>query len=46
MDFYESQVGLMYSLIGNLDLNVNYHNFKPDHGKHENGVGVGLTMRF
>ena len=45
-DFNESQVGLNKSLIANLDLNVNYHNFKPDHGKHENGVGVGLTMRF
>ena len=45
-DFNESQVGLNKSLIANLDLNVNYHNFKPDHGKRENGVGVGLTMRF
>ena len=32
--------------LGYLDLNVNYHNFKPDHGSRENGVGVGLTMRF
>lgn len=45
-DFNETQVGLNKSLIANLDLNVNYHNFKPDHGHHENGVGVGLTMRF
>ena len=45
-DFNESQVGLNKSLIANLDLNVNYHNFKPDHGSRENGVGVGLTMRF
>ena len=45
-DFNESQVGLNKSLIANLDLNVNYHNFKPDHGSRENGIGVGLTMRF
>ena len=45
-NFNESQVGLNKSLIANLDLNVNYHNFKPDHGKRENGVGVGLTMSF
>lgn len=45
-DFNETQVGLNKSLIANLDLNVNYHNFKPDHGTRENGVGVGLTMRF
>ena len=45
-DFNETQVGLNKSLIANLDLNVNYHNFKPDHGSRENGVGVGLTMRF
>ncbi len=45
-DFNESQVGLNKSLIANLDLNVNYHNFKPDHGSRENGVGVGVTMHF
>ncbi|ERJ92886.1 hypothetical protein [Selenomonas sp. oral taxon 892] len=45
-DFNESQVGLNKSLIANLDLNVNYHNFKPDHGKRESGVGIGLTMSF
>ena len=45
-DFNESQVGFNKSLIANLDLNVNYHNFKPDHGSRENGIGVGLTMRF
>lgn len=45
-DFNETQVGLNKSLIANLDLNLNYHNFKPDHGSRENGVGVGLTMRF
>lgn len=45
-DFNESQVGLNKSLIANLDLNLNYHNFKPDHGSRENGIGVGLTMHF
>jgi len=45
-DFNETQVGLNKSLIANLDLNVNYHNFKPDHGSRENGIGVGLTMHF
>ena len=42
-DFNEAQVGLNKSLIANLDLNVNYHNFKPDHGSRENGVGVGVN---
>ena len=45
-DFNETQVGLNKSLIANLDFNLNYHNFKPDHGSRENGIGVGLTMRF
>ena len=45
-DFNESQIGVNKSLIANLDLNLNYHNFKPEHGDRENGVGVGLTMHF
>ena len=45
-DFNEVQVGLNKSLIANIDLNVNYHNFKPDHGDRENGVGVGVTVKF
>ena len=45
-DFNEIQLGLNKSLIANVDLNLNYHNFKPDHGSRENGVGVGVTLHF
>lgn len=45
-DFNETQVGINKNLLFNVDLNVNYHNFKPDNGHHENGVGAGLTVKF
>jgi hypothetical protein len=45
-DFNEVQAGLNKNILFNVDLNVNYHNFKPDHGSHENGVGVGLAVKF
>ena len=45
-DFNETQVGINKNLLLNVDLNVNYHNFKPDHGHHENGVGAGITVKF
>ena len=45
-DFNETQVGINKNLLFNIDLNINYHNFKPDHGHHENGVGAGLTVKF
>lgn len=45
-DFNEFQVGLNKSLFLNVDLNINYHNFSPDHGKDEHGVGVGVNVKF
>lgn len=45
-DFNETQVGINKNLIANLDANLMYHNFKPDEGHHEDGVGVGLTLKF
>ncbi|WP_196594937.1 hypothetical protein [Pectinatus sottacetonis] len=45
-DFDETQVGINMNVIANISLNVNYHNFDPDHGHSENGVGVGATVKF
>ena len=45
-DFNETQVGINKNLLLNVDLNVNYHNFKPDNGHRENGVGAGITVKF
>lgn len=45
-DFGEMQVGVNKSLIANVDLNINYHNFAPDNGHHEHGIGAGVTVKF
>ena len=45
-DFGETQVGINKNLVANVDLNVNYHNFAPDNGHHETGVGAGITVKF
>lgn len=45
-NFNEVQIGVNKNLIANVDLNVSYHNFKPDEGDRENGVGVGVSMKF
>ncbi len=45
-DFNETQVGINKNLIANIDANINYHNFKPDEGHHEDGVGFGLSVKF
>ena len=45
-DFSETQVGINKNIIANLDANLNYHNFKPDEGHHEDGIGVGVTLKF
>ena len=45
-DFNETQVGLNKNIIANIDANINYHNFKPDEGHHEDGIGVGLSVKF
>jgi hypothetical protein len=45
-DFGETQLGINKNIVANVDLNVNYHNFSPDNGHHENGVGAGVTVKF
>lgn len=45
-DFNEAQFGVNKDIIANVGLNVNYHNFKPDDGHHESGVGAGVTVKF
>lgn len=45
-DFNETQIGINKNLLLNVDLNINYHNFKPEHGGRENGIGAGVTVKF
>ena len=45
-DFNETQVGINKNLLLNVDLNINYHNFKPEDGHRENGIGAGVTVKF
>lgn len=45
-DFGEAQVGLNLNIIAGVGLNVNYHNFSPDQGNNEHGVGIGATFKF
>lgn len=45
-DFGETQVGLNVNVVANVDMNINYHNFMPENGHHENGVGAGITVKF
>ncbi|KMO87132.1 hypothetical protein AB840_04430 [Megasphaera cerevisiae DSM 20462] len=44
--FDEAQIGLNYNLALGLGFNVNYHNYMPDNGDNEHGVGAGVTYRF
>lgn len=45
-EFNEFQVGAGYQLAANLDLNVTYSNFMPDHGRDKDEVAVGATFKF
>ena len=45
-EFKELQVGAGYKLARNLDLNVTYSNFMPDHGKDKDEFAVGATFKF
>lgn len=45
-DYKELQVGGNMRLDRNLDLNVHYYSFMPDHGDSEGGLGVGVTYKF
>jgi hypothetical protein len=45
-DFNETQVGINKNLIANVDLNINYHNYAPENGHNEHGIGAGVTVKF
>jgi predicted porin len=45
-DFTEYQVGANYELTHEVDLNVNYRNFRPDHDRNDSRVEVGATYKF
>jgi hypothetical protein len=45
-DFQEFQVGANYKLTKNVDLNVNYYSFMPDESVNQDGVGIGVTLKF
>jgi len=45
-DFGETQLGLNFNIVAGIGVNVNYHNFMPDEGHNEHGVGVGATIKF
>lgn len=45
-EFNEVQVGAGYQLAANVDLNVTYTNFMPDHGRDKDEFAVGATLKF
>ena len=45
-DFKETQIGTNIAIASNIDFNVNYHAFSPDHGRNEDKFGVGATVKF
>lgn len=45
-DFNEAQIGASYALAANVDFNVNYHAFDPDHRRSEDKFGFGATVKF
>ncbi len=45
-DFKETQIGTNIAIASNIDFNVNYHVFSPDHGPNEDKFGVGATLKF
>ena len=44
--YKELQVGANYSLTKNLDLNINYQSYMPDHGSNSNRTAVGASVKF
>lgn len=44
--FAEAQAGLNYNIAFGWGLNVNYHNYMPEDGDNEHGVGAGVTFHF
>lgn len=45
-DFAEVQVGANINVAPNVDINVDYRVFMPDHGSNTNRIGVGATLKF
>ena len=45
-NFGETQIGLNYNFALGFGLNFNYHNYIPEHGDNEHGVGAGVTFKF
>lgn len=45
-DFNEVLVGANVNVAPNVDINVNYRSFMPDHGSDTNRFGVGATLKF
>lgn len=44
--FSEAQAGINYNIALGWGLNVNYHNYMPEDGDNEHGVGAGVTFHF
>lgn len=44
--FSEAQAGINYNIALGWGLNVNYHNYMPEDGDNEHGVGAGITFHF
>lgn len=44
--FAETQAGLNYNIAFGWGLNINYHNYMPEDGDNEHGVGAGVTFHF
>lgn len=45
-EFNEIQVGATHQLAANIDLNVTYTNFMPDHGRDKDKFALGATVKF
>ncbi|AJQ25702.1 hypothetical protein [Pelosinus fermentans] len=45
-DFAEAQVGANVNVAPNVDINVDYTAFMPDHGSDRNRFGLGATFKF
>lgn len=45
-EFTEVQVGAAYKINNDLDANLYFRSFMPDHGDNHNRVGIGLTYKF
>ena len=45
-NFGEAQLCVNYNIVAGVGVNVNYHNYVPDNGSNEHGVGAGLTIKF